>query len=186
MVLRALTTPAGPSTETIEQIGAYGFAGALPDRRTEAGPGLRARLDDLTGGLGRWLGQRFSRLKGPDYRARLVAAGMYTTTPERLLGTQFLSAVGSERSLWLGLGGCSVARRGSSLLGSVGAAVLGWMLPTFIVDAAREEAARAGRARPARPDRPPRRDARGRAQLSAVAPSRRREDQASRSRARFA
>ena len=30
MVLRALTAPRGPSTETIEQIGHYGFAGSLP------------------------------------------------------------------------------------------------------------------------------------------------------------
>ena len=30
MVLRALTSPRGPSTETIEQIGHYGFAGSLP------------------------------------------------------------------------------------------------------------------------------------------------------------
>ena len=29
MVLRAITAPAGPSTETIEQIGAYGFTGGV-------------------------------------------------------------------------------------------------------------------------------------------------------------
>ena len=102
MVLRALTTPAGPSTETIEQIGAYGFAGSLP-ASTEAGPTVGARLGDLTGTVGQWLSRRFTRLRGKDYRARLVSAGMYTTTPERLLGTQFFVAVlGAFVWLWLG------------------------------------------------------------------------------------
>ena len=103
MLLRALTKPAGPSTETIEQIGAYGFAGALPTT-SEKGPDLRARLGDFAGSTGRWLGQRFTRLKGSDYRTRLVQAGMYTTTPERLLGTQFLAAVGLA-FLWFVLTG---------------------------------------------------------------------------------
>ena len=71
MVLRAITTPAGPSTETIEQISAYGFAGgaAAAASAAEAGPGLRVRLDDLTADIGRWLGRRMSRFKGADYRA---------------------------------------------------------------------------------------------------------------------
>ena len=109
MLLRALTKPAGPSTETIEQIGAYGFAGALPTT-TETGPDLRARVGDFAGSTGRWLGQRFTRLKGSDYRSRLVQAGMYTTTPERLLGTQFLVAVGLA-FLWFVL--TAAGRRGS-------------------------------------------------------------------------
>ena len=68
------------------------------------------RLDDLTADVGRWLGRRMSRFKGADYRARLVAAGMYTTTPERLLGTQFLSALLGVFAV-IGLGG---------LLGGIG------------------------------------------------------------------
>ena len=57
MVLRALTSPRGPSTETIEQIGHYGFAGSLPasggDEHTVA---VRERLDDLLASAGRWSG----------------------------------------------------------------------------------------------------------------------------------
>jgi tight adherence protein C len=132
MVLRALTTPAGPSTETLEQISAYGFAGSLP-QATEQGPGLRVRAGDFAGSTGRWLGQRFTRLRGRDYRTRLIAAGMYTTTPERLLGTQFLGAVGLA-VLWLLLTGVGGAAAWLVLLGTLGAALLGWVLPTFIVD----------------------------------------------------
>jgi tight adherence protein C len=132
MVIRALTSPAGPSTETLEQISAYGFAGTLPTS-TEEGPGLRVRVGDFAGSTGRWLGQRFSRLRGKNYRARLIAAGMYTTTPERLLGTQFLAALGLA-VLWLLLTGVGGAQAWLVVLGTIGAAVLGWVLPTFIVD----------------------------------------------------
>ncbi len=134
MVLRAITAPAGPSTETIEQIGAYGFTGgaAAAAAAAEAGPGLRVRLNDLTADIGRSLGRRMSRFKGADYRARLVAAGMYTTTPERLLGTQFLSALLGVFAV-IGLGGLLGGSAGFILIASVAAAVLGWTLPTFIV-----------------------------------------------------
>ena len=132
MLLRALTSPAGPSTETLEQISAYGFAGTLP-ASVEEGPGLRVRLGDFAGSTGRWLGQHFSRLRGKNYRTRLIAAGMYTTTPERLLGTQFLAALGLA-VLWLFLTSVGGAATWLVLLGTVGAAVLGWVLPTFIVD----------------------------------------------------
>jgi tight adherence protein C len=134
MVLRALTSPRGPSTETIEQIGAYGFAGSLQSSTGEDSKlALRERLNDLTASAGRWASTHFSRLKGKDYRARLISAGMYTSTPERLLGTQFIGAVGGAFvAFWLG------ALAGGNplliLVITVGAGVLGWVLPTYIVD----------------------------------------------------
>ena len=133
MVLRAMTTPAGPSTETIEQIGAYGFTGGTAGGSTsEAGPGLRVRLNDLTADLGRWLGQRMSRFKGADYRARLVSAGMYTTTPERLLGTQLLAAILGVFAV-IGFGSLLGGSAGFILIASIAGGVLGWTVPMFIV-----------------------------------------------------
>lgn len=134
MVIRALSTPAGPSTETIEQIGAYGFAGSLPSSAaSEPRKSLRSHFDDIAGTAGNWLARHFSRLRGKDYRSRLVSAGMYTWTPDRLLGTQALSAVGlSFVMLWLSkLAGASSALL---LLILVGTAVLGWVLPMYIVN----------------------------------------------------
>jgi tight adherence protein C len=58
---------------------------------------------------------------------------MYTTTPERLLGTQFIAAVGLAL-LWFVLTGVAGAEAWLVVLGTIGAAVLGWVLPTFIVD----------------------------------------------------
>lgn len=78
MVIRALGAPSGPSTETIEQIGAYGFAGSLPSSgAAEPKKSLRMRFDDVAGSAGQWLGRRFGRLRGKDYRSRLISAGMY-------------------------------------------------------------------------------------------------------------
>ena len=55
---------------------------------------------------------------------------MYGSTPERLLGTQFLSALGGAfLALWLAaLIGANAAL---ILLLAIGAAVLGWMIPMF-------------------------------------------------------
>jgi tight adherence protein C len=130
MVARAVTTPG--RSETIEQIGAYGFAGSLPTSVDE-GPDLRVRLGDLSGSIGRWLARHITRLRGRDYRSRLVAAGMYTTTTERLLGTQFLCAVGGA-FLWIGLAATGGMAMWFFVLGLVGVTVLGWVGPMFIVD----------------------------------------------------
>lgn len=132
MLIRGLTAPAGPSTETIEQISAYGFGGTLPNAE-DATPDFKARFSDVLGSLGAWFGSRFSRFKGRDYRTRLIAAGMYSTTPERLLGTQVLGAVGLP-FLWLALGIAGGMEGWLVVLGLIGCVVLGWLLPTMIVD----------------------------------------------------
>ena len=58
MVLRALTSPRGPSTETIEQIGHYGFAGSLAASSEEHTVDVRQRVDDFVATAGRWFGSR--------------------------------------------------------------------------------------------------------------------------------
>jgi tight adherence protein C len=132
MVARAATTRTA-STETIEQIGAYGFAGSLP-ASVEDGPGVRGRLDDITGALGRGLLRRFERLRGNDYRSRLIAAGMYTTTPERMLGMQFIGAIALP-FVWLALAKLAGLPSWFVLLTVVAAAVLGWCIPSILVNA---------------------------------------------------
>jgi tight adherence protein C len=133
LLIRGVMTPAGPSTETIEQIGHYGFGGSLPDKADESAFDLRSALDDFVGRVGRWVSTRFKRANGRDYRSRLIAAGMYQTTPERLLGVQFLAAVGGPL-LWLMLGVSGGMAGWLVVLGTLAVAVLGWKLPTLIVD----------------------------------------------------
>ena len=134
MVMRAMGTPAGRSSETLEQIDAYGFAGTLP---TPAGSehrvGLRDRIDSLSGAIGRWAARRFDRFKLPDYRNRLISAGMYNTSPERLLGMQFLGAVAGA-FLWFALGVAGDMATWIVIFGALAAAVFGWLAPAFYVD----------------------------------------------------
>jgi len=133
MLVRGLLTPGGPSSETLEQIGAYGFGGSLPASGVEEHRDLRSLFDDVAGGIGRVLGRRFRRLKGKNYRTRLIAAGMYTTTPERLLGVQFLAAVGGA-FFWLVLSAAGGVDAWLVTLGTLAAVGLGWVLPPMIVD----------------------------------------------------
>ena len=133
LLIRGVFTPSGPSTETIEQIGHYGFGGSLADKADESAFDLRSALDDFVGRVGRWVSTRFSRANGRDYRSRLIAAGMYQTTPERLVGIQFLAAVGGL-FLWLLLGISGGMAAWLVVVGTVAVAVLGWKLPTMIVD----------------------------------------------------
>ena len=132
MLARAVATP-GNRPETIEQIGAYGFAGTLPASDTDDGPGARARLDDLTGAIGRSLLRRFERLRGNDYRSRLIAAGMYTTTPERLLGLQCVCAIVLPL-VWLSLSQLAGLPGWFALVTTIASGFLGWFIPSLIVN----------------------------------------------------
>jgi tight adherence protein C len=90
-------------------------------------------MDSLSGAIGRWAASRFSRFKLPDYRSRLVSAGMYNASPERLLGMQFLTAVGLVFA-WIALAALGDMAAWIFLFGLVAAAILGWLAPAFIVD----------------------------------------------------
>jgi tight adherence protein C len=134
MVVRALTSPSGPSTETLDQISAYGFAGSVSSTASaEPVPSFSSRLADLTAAIGRWIGSRFTRLRGKDYRGRLISAGMYTTTPDRLLGTQALAAI-VLAFFWVWLSAVGGAPAWLVFFGTIGAAVFGWVLPSYVVD----------------------------------------------------
>ncbi len=133
MIARALTAPGGRSSATLEQIEAYGFAGALSTAEDAPRVPVKERLDDLVGSVGRWLGRRVSFVKMPDYRARLISAGMYGQTPERLLGMQFVVATGAA-FVWVSLGLLSGAATWLVILGTVAAIGLGWMAPVIYVD----------------------------------------------------
>ncbi len=134
MVARAVGTPAGRSSETLEQIDAYGFAGSLPTPTgSEHHVDFKDRMGSLTASIGRWAASRFSRFQLPDYRKRLISAGMYNASPERLLGMQFLGAVGGV-FLWLALGVLGDMQAWVVIFGMVAAGVFGFIAPGFVVD----------------------------------------------------
>ena len=53
MVMRAVGTPAGRSSDTLDQIDAYGFAGTLPAGSSGDQVGFKERMDSLSGAIGR-------------------------------------------------------------------------------------------------------------------------------------
>lgn len=133
MVSRALLAPSARSTETLEQIGAYGFAGTLPSAEGDTGVSLRTRLDGVAASIGKKLGDRFSSLRPADLRARLISAGMYTTTPERLVGYQLLFAA-SAAVIWLWLGGLAGVDVLLLVVGALFLPAAAFILPLAYVD----------------------------------------------------
>jgi tight adherence protein C len=128
-VLRALAAPHGAG-ETIEQIGQYGFSSAEiaeeDDHQRERG------LDRVASSFGELLGKRLSWFNEEELRIRLVAAGMYSTTPTRLLGYQGFLALGFLL-LWVWVGGVQHYSPLTIVVGGAIALALGWLLPALYV-----------------------------------------------------
>ena len=115
----------------LDQIGTYGYV-AEAARTTAEAPGRRP-LDRLAGYLGDLAARRVSRFSEAEIRMKLLAAGMYTATPRKLLGYQVIVAIFlAIAMLWL------VPLAGGSGLMTIGlaagAGVLGWMLPMYYVN----------------------------------------------------
>jgi tight adherence protein C len=134
LLARAAVSPSARAAETLQQIGTYGYAGsarqagdAEPERT------LRETIDRIAFKVGDTIGSRFSRLSERELRGRLLEAGMYTTSPTKVFGYQFLLVIAGA-ALWMWLAGLS----GASTLVYVGGLVLVigvcWFLPIGYVD----------------------------------------------------
>jgi tight adherence protein C len=128
-----LRKPAG-GAGLLDQIGTYGYV-AEASRGGAESPASRP-LDALAGRLGDTAARRLSRFSEAEVRQKLISAGMYGTTPRKLLGYQvilaiFLALVG----FWL------IEAKGASILLAfvflAGGAALGWWMPLVYVDRTR-------------------------------------------------
>lgn len=118
------------ATGLLDQIGTYGYVAEAASRAAES-PGRRP-LDRLAGWLGDIASRRVSRFSESELRMTLLAAGMYGTTPRKLLGYQVILAIFlATVALWVVplAGGSGVL---TILLGA-GCGVLGWFLPMYYV-----------------------------------------------------
>ncbi|MBA2740510.1 MAG: type II secretion system F family protein [Actinobacteria bacterium] len=118
------------STGLLDQIGTYGYVAEVASRAAEA-PGRRP-LDRLAGWLGDLTARRVGRFSEAELRMTLLSAGMYGTTPRKLLGYQVILAIFlATVTLWLVpvAGGSGIL----AILVGAGAGVLGWFLPTYYV-----------------------------------------------------
>ncbi|HLE98541.1 MAG TPA: type II secretion system F family protein [Gaiellaceae bacterium] len=123
---------AGGSTGTLDQIQTYGYV-AEAARGSEIETAAKRPLDTLAGRLGDAVARRTSRFGEAQIRQKLVSAGMYGTTPRKILGYQVLCAIGfAVLAFWLipAMGGSLVL----GVLGSAGAGVAGWFFPMYYIE----------------------------------------------------
>jgi tight adherence protein C len=124
------------SSATIDQIQTYGYVAETSGGSEEST--ARRPIDSLAGRLGDWMARRSDRFGEAKIREKLISAGMYGTTPRKILGYQVMCAiVFSLFVLWL-----IPAMGGSLILGvilAVAAGVGGWFAPTYYVELKRRK-----------------------------------------------
>ena len=121
-----------PGTGTLDQIGTYGYVAEAAGGSEVDAPGRRP-LDSLAGRLGDVAARRLERFSETEVRQKLVSAGMYGTSPRKILGYQVILAIFlSVFTLW------AVPVMGGSIpitmLAAVAAGVFGWFAPMGYVD----------------------------------------------------
>ncbi len=126
-----LSKPRG-SSATIDQIQTYGYV-AETTGGSETESAARRPIDSIANRLGDWVARRSGRFGEEKIRDKLVSAGMYGTTPRKVLGYQVLAAIAfSLVVLWL------VPAMGGSLIFAivlaVAAGVGGWFAPTYYIE----------------------------------------------------
>src|SRR3970282_87247 len=77
---------------TIDQIQTYGYV-AEAGRGSEGETPSTRPLDSLAGRIGDFAARRTSRFGEAKIREQLISAGMYGTTPRRILGYQVMSSI---------------------------------------------------------------------------------------------
>jgi len=129
ILIMSLRRPEGVAT--LDQIGTYGYVAEAAGGAEDAAG--RRPLDTLAGRLGDTAARRYGRFSEAEIRTKLVSAGMYGTTPRKILGYQILLSIFFAL---LGLWGVPVL--GGSLVVGVLAAVaggaLGWFGPVAYID----------------------------------------------------
>ena len=95
---RALLVSRRFASQAVTNIGEYGFeadgaASRTPRKDGGAGrPTMRERVDSMASAIGASMSGRVGSMSEESLRARLMAAGHYTTPPGRLVGYQVLAA----------------------------------------------------------------------------------------------
>jgi len=125
------------ASATIDQIQTYGYV-AETSGGSEAESAARRPLDSIAGRLGDWAARRSGGYGEAKIRDKLVSAGMYGTTPRKVLGYQMLCAVAfALMVLWLipAMGGPIIF----AVVLAVAAGVGGWFAPMYYVELKRRQ-----------------------------------------------
>jgi tight adherence protein C len=120
------------SSVTLDQIQTYGYV-AETTGGSEGESTARRPIDAIAGRLGDWAARRTGRFGEAKIRDKLVSAGMYGTTPRKVLGYQVLCAIAfSLTMLWLipAMGGSIIF----AIVLAVAAGAGGWYAPVYYVE----------------------------------------------------
>ena len=125
------------SSATLDQIQTYGYV-AETTGGSEGESTARRPIDAIAGRLGDWAARRSGRFGEAKIRDKLVSAGMYGTTPRKVLGYQVLCAIAfSLTALWLipAMGGSIIF----AIVLAVAAGAGGWYAPVYYVELKRRK-----------------------------------------------
>jgi tight adherence protein C len=124
------------ASATIDQIQTYGYVAESTGGSEESA--AHRPLDTMAGRIGDWAARRTGRGGEAKIREKLIAAGMYGTTPRKVLGYQVLCAIAfSLMVLWLiPAGGGSII---FAVLLAAAAGVGGWFGPVYYVELKRRK-----------------------------------------------
>jgi tight adherence protein C len=137
MILVVNLGKARGSTGTIDQIQTYGYVAETTGGSEVESPARRP-IDSVAGRLGDWVARRSDRFSEAKIRDKLISAGMYGTTPRKVLGYQVLCAIAfSLVVLWLipAMGGSIIF----AVFLAVAAGVGGWFAPTYYIELKRRQ-----------------------------------------------
>lgn len=137
MILVANLSKSRGSSATIDQIQTYGYV-AESTGGSDAEVTSRRPIDSLADRLGSWAARRSDRFGEAKIREKLVAAGMYGTTPRKVLGYQVLCAIAfGVMVLWLipAMGGSLIF----AIVLAVAAGIGGWFAPMYYVELKRRK-----------------------------------------------
>src|SRR5437016_1079109 len=116
------------TTDTLGQIGHYGFGGPIDLDPTQ---GFRGFLDSAADGIGQLI-TGLNLINEPRLRKTLNAAGMYRTTPRTVIGYSLLCALAFPAA-WIWLAVAVGMKTALAVLGVIFLAVLGWVGPGMVV-----------------------------------------------------
>jgi tight adherence protein C len=125
------------TTATIDQIQTYGYV-AETTGGSETESAARRPIDSAAARIGDWVARRSNRFSEDALRTKLISAGMYTTTPRKILGYQLLAAIAAALFvLWLvSAGGGSIV---FAVVLGVAAGIGGWFAPVYWVELKRRK-----------------------------------------------
>lgn len=132
LIARAVAMPRVRTAEMIAQIDSYGFTRprAGDEQETTA---MRGALDDVASVIGSMLASRRSSGREAELRNRLMAAGLYLTTPRKFLGYQALATL-TFPGAWLWFAGTTGFSPTIMWVGLPVAFLVGWRAPLLVVD----------------------------------------------------